>query len=244
MKKISLFILGVFLSFGYFLASCSSDYDDACGKSEEVRLAETKSLILSLGQKYGLTNILFNDELLKKHLDMSKEEFENNVILMAVSMRKIDGDHRQVKKVRRRVMGQNENGGNEVYYIQGAQNVSGDKDTLFRYKFEMIYYYDNCGLISIDPAYNSADVYSIHSCGSPYCKDLHHFHEQGMGDYAVCTSTNSHPADVNGSIVGKEGEIVHIGIPYNVNITYERDSLNGNTSLKGTLNVTETVHKR
>lgn len=83
MRKISLLLLFATILAG-FSVSCSSDEDYFYEQDENAKLQYTKNLILSYGQKYGLKNIQFDDDLLKKNLDLPKEEYEKSMISMAI----------------------------------------------------------------------------------------------------------------------------------------------------------------
>ena len=150
MKKKFLFYAVMIL--GSLLVSCSSDDGySSYEETEDAKLQYTKNLILSYGQKYGLENIQFDDELLKKNLNLPKEEFEKCVIDMAISMGKLKASPKILRKMRRASIGGEEpiGPGDEPtiphYKADGYFSESESKNGV-DLNYTMHYYFESLGI--------------------------------------------------------------------------------------------------
>ncbi|UKK53724.1 hypothetical protein [Prevotella sp. E2-28] len=230
MKKKFLFCAVMIL--GSLLVSCSSD--DGYSSYEETgdaKLQYTKNLILSYGQKYGLENIQFDDELLKKNLNLPKEEFEKCVINMAISMGKVKPTSKLIRKLRRsQDVGEEEPGGEQqpYYYVMDTKNLSYKADD-YLYKFTVSYLFVSTGLRALEVKDNKADVYRLKLCSNPNCNIKH---EINLDENAICSSIESSPIG-GGVITFEEGATADLTIHYSVHISYTHGDYYQNCNTSG-----------
>ena len=219
MRKISLLLLFATILAG-FSVSCSSDEDYFYEQDESAKLEYTKSLIASYGQKYGLNNIQFDDELLKKNLNLPKEEFEKCVINMAISLGKIKPTSKLLRKTRRSSgIASEEPGGSSVYYyISGSHDLSYSSGS-YLFKYKAIYLYIGIGFGALEILNNNADVYKKELCDNPNCKIMHEVFQN------TTTCTESQKPHFTGFITHKEGEFVNFTIKCYVSISDIDDTI-------------------
>lgn len=180
MRKISLLLLFATILAG-FSVSCSSDEDYFYEQDENAKLQYTKNLILSYGQKYGLKNIQFDDDLLKKNLDLPKEEYEKSMISMAISLGTTKPSSKLIRKMRRsQTFGGEEPGEVTIphYKIDGSFSNSESKDGI-DLDYSIHYRYDSFGYWGITGETakaekvikdSSGNVVSILSSGGRFIK--------------------------------------------------------------------------
>lgn len=220
MRKISLLLLFATILAG-FSVSCSSDEDYFYEQDESAKLEYTKSLIASYGQKYGLDNIQFDDELLKKNLNLPKEEFEKCVINMAISLGKIKPTSKLLRKTRRSSsIASEEPGGSPdyYYYISGSHDLSYSSGS-YLCKYTAIYLYIGIGFGALEILNNNADVYKMELCDNPNCKIMHEVFQNKT------TCTRHGMPNFLGSITHNEGEFVNFTIKCNVDISDIKDNI-------------------
>jgi hypothetical protein len=243
MKKKFLFFAVMLL--GAFLVGCSSEDDYSSYElDDDAKLEYTKNLILSYGQKYGLTNIHFDDNLLRKNLGLPKEVYENDVIFMAVKMGKIESISKAKRKTRRSYgIGENEPGGNSpqdpVLYVEGSKEVS---HTIYNYKvkFSIHYLFMNRGANCVDVINNHVDVLKLYYCLDKSCKKQH---EMEWGSGGTCTSTNTSPS-LSGPVTFQRGAMAHFTVPYNVHISFTYLDTRLNEDLAGSFNISQEVQEQ
>ena len=216
MRKKFLLLITMFL--GALYVGCSSDDGYLSYElDEDAKLQNTKNLILSYGQKYGLSNIQFNDELLRKNLDLPKEVFEKYVIQMAVEMGNLEPSSKIIRRLRRSSsLGENEPAGQQFYYyVTNSKDLSyASRDFVFR--FTIKYMYGTAGINAWDVVDKKAKVYVFEYCENKSCKILHEVYS-GYDARCINNSTN---AMFMGSIPYEEGAKIHITIPYSINISF------------------------
>lgn len=221
---------------GGFLWGCSTDYDPQI--SNESKLLSLKQQIMSYGKQYGLENISINDDFLRNHLNITKEEIEQELLLIASSMGNIDCiNNKSIRKAPKRKIGEYENNGEVVVFVRGTENVVKDVDSL-RFSFTLNYEYDSYGILAL-----SADpmsyVTSIYKCDNPQCQIMHE--KSGSTKIGLCTIMSSNRA-VSGSF-GPVGQTAHLSIPYRVNISYI-DSIPRSQIIEGNLEVEPITEQR
>lgn len=235
MKKLS-FLLCSALVAGGILWGCSTDYDPQI--STESKLLSLKQQILSCGRQYGLENLNINDDVLRSHLDITKEEIEQEVFLIASSMGYVDSANKtSIRKAPKRIIGENENNGEVVVYVSGTENVVQDVDSL-RFSFTLNYQYDSYGILLLTTG-SPSSVTSIYKCGNPNCTIKHE--KSGSTKTGSCTIMSSNQT-VSGSF-GPVGQRAHLSIPYRVDFSYT-DSIPRSQIIAGNLEVEPITEQR
>lgn len=230
MKTKCLLFISVFLGVVFFGCSSSEDYYEL---NDEEKLQYTKDLIISYGAKYGLTNIQFDDELLRKNLNLPKEEFERSVIKMAISMGKIEPNSKFMRMTRTGGFGENEPiVGQPTLYVEGTVDQSHQKNNLL-YKFAIRYYFECRGMRIIEVVNNQAHVFRLENYGGVT-------HEVDLGKYATCSTQMTSPIYL-GPITFEPGATVELTIPYVVRLLSADPEIYIDKTVSGNFNVTTIV---
>jgi hypothetical protein len=230
MRKKILLLITMFL--GALYVGCSSDDGYLSYElDEDAKLQNTKNLILSYGQKYGLSNIQFNDELLRKNLDLPKEEYERDIICMAISVGKLKPSSKILRKTRRSSgFGDNDpNPGGKPnnepdLYISGSADVSNTIDSIV-FKFTLNYEYNLRGYGCVRVKDEHAYVYKLRKCKERKCGIIHPLHEVNIYELASCSSELSSPP-FRGSYTSVVGAQVHLIADYLVRVIYAKNNVN------------------
>lgn len=234
MRKKFLLLITMFL--GALYVGCSSDDGYLSYElDEDAKLQNTKNLILSYGQKYGLSNIQFNDELLRKNLDLPKEEYEKDIICMAISVGKLKPSSKILRKTRRSSgFGDNDpNPGGKpnnepTLFVEDNVDISYNYNP-FVFKFQINYRFCNRGYGTVGVVNEQASVYKLKKCDIPRCGDIHPLHEVDIHEYAGCYSIESHPAFL-GCFTWVVGSKLNFTAHYTVQINYPKASISCQTS--------------
>ncbi len=214
MRKKILLLITMFL--GALYVGCSSDDGYLSYElDEDAKLQNTKNLILSYGQKYGLSNIQFNDELLRKHLNITNVEAEYMVASIASFMEK-GGDNVQkfLRRTGRRSFSQPESNPSIPHYtFEGTVSESESKDGI-NLKYDIKYYYDSWGVSNVEV--ESAEA-------TKEIKD-----KSGKRIAILSSQGTAEPVQVLAfiaDITNLDGSTVHYTIKYNVKIYSNSSSL-------------------
>lgn len=115
MRNLVFILLAMIIACGFFVG-CSADDEEMFGSvnDTEYRLKEIKQQFLEYGKQYGVENISFDDEQLKKHLHLTKADIENEVIKMAAFLGKTDKKAARIRRNSRKKLPDDRegNGGN------------------------------------------------------------------------------------------------------------------------------------
>lgn len=239
------FLIFAVMLLGAFLVGCSSEDDyNSYELDDDAKLEYTKNLILSYGQKYGVTGIFFDDELLKKNINQPKEEFEKEVICMAIEMGKIEPTSKIVRKIRRSsAIGGNENnpGGNTpksdpVYLVHNTKEISricGNYKVVFSFE----YWIRSTGINRLEVVGKKVDVYNRYYCNNWSCKVIH---ETLIGNGGTCECTSTSPV-VSGSFILQENTIAHLIINYSVDISFHYNDVGLHETITDSFEINQRV---
>lgn len=83
MKRIKLQLVLSLMAFGLFMGSCSSDEYGNEDYSVDSQVAALKTRVLNIAYEYGIENYQVDESLLRKHLDITDEEIEREMQILA-----------------------------------------------------------------------------------------------------------------------------------------------------------------
>ena len=236
MKKNVLISMAMFVGCWLFVG-CSND--EQCETSTEMQVEILKQKYLHYAGKYGVTNISFNNEILSKHLNLTDNEIEKDIIQVAICQGVLDADASSLRnKVRTRSIDPNEGSGmgHEFKTVDGSFTESKDLANNLSVTYTIGFHYSEYGHMSITSA--SAFLTRKYKCNHSGCNIWH--------EDPTHYDANIENISVNapcGIIHGNEGDTAYFTISYTAKIYKNNEGFDINKQISSpSCNISGTVH--
>ena len=224
MKKLIIYFNLMLLVIGSIVGCATNDASGYySGISEEERLEGIKQDFLHFGEEYGIPNIVFNDDLLKRNLNLTKNEIEKIVIAMAMKNNSNMSTGMLRKKIRTRGIGDSEEGDQPFFHhIDGDIARTAIKDS-FEMPYTLSYYIVSSGAAFIGAFASTCNIkrnghvvksFPVGNVALNYSIPIVDF-QGGVGEYAYVTLNHQLTIRVSDStIVNFPGNQTYMNVTF------------------------------
>lgn len=224
MKNFILISMTLFIGCWLFVG-CSND--EQSETSTEMKVEILKQKYLYYAGKYGVTNISFNNDMLSRHLWLTDNEVEKDIIQVAICQGVLDTDASSLRnKVRTRSIDPNEGGGmgHEFKTVDGSFTGSTNIGEGLSVTYTIGFHYSEHGHMSATSA--SAYITRKYKCNNPQCETWHVDPTQynaNIGNILINAPC--------GNIPGNEGDTAYFTITGSARIYKNDEGFNFNEAI-------------